>query len=143
MQRAMSGRRGHEAHGEAHAGAGIAEIEGLVGRLQAGNAHALDMPDARRRRAMSLAPRAVMALAVLTTSSASRRPLMRVSPMAMAPSMRARCDMDLSPGTLIRPFKTGGFARDQGLDWGRHSGHFAEFDTRVEMGCHPLRHPGL
>ncbi len=51
--------------------------------------------------------------------------------------------MDLSPGTLIRPFKPVAF-RDI-RDWilGGASGHFAEFDTRVKLGCHPLAAPGF
>jgi hypothetical protein len=44
-----------------------------------------------------------MARAVLSTSSASSRPDTTVSPMAAAPSMRARWEIDLSPGTAMRP----------------------------------------
>src|SRR5581483_4932389 len=43
------------------------------------------------------------ALAVLRTSSPSSSPLMRVRPVASAPNIRARCDTDLSPGTVTRP----------------------------------------
>src|SRR5438128_2069916 len=44
-----------------------------------------------------------MALPVLSTSSPSSRPEIRVSPTPRAPKMRARCEIDLSPGTRTRP----------------------------------------
>ena len=50
-----------------------------------------------------LAPNALRADMVQKTSSLSNNPLMRVVPAVSAPKMRARCDMDLSPGTLIVP----------------------------------------
>src|SRR5579871_2143396 len=51
------------------------------------------------------APRARMDLAVLRTSSPSRRPEMRVSPTDSAPRISARCEIDLSPGTRTFPIK--------------------------------------
>src|SRR5229473_190852 len=51
----------------------------------------------------TFAPRARMALAVLSTSSPSSRPETRVSPTASAPRISARCEIDLSPGTRTRP----------------------------------------
>src|SRR5262249_9778585 len=46
-----------------------------------------------------------IAVAVLSTSSPSSSPDMRVSPTVSAPKMRARCEMDLSPGTRARPLR--------------------------------------
>ena len=48
-------------------------------------------------------PSARSALPVLRTSSPSSRPEMRVSPTASAPKIKARCEIDLSPGTRTRP----------------------------------------
>ncbi len=45
-----------------------------------------------------------MAAAVRNTSSPSSRPVMRVSPMARAANIRARWEMDLSPGTVMTPW---------------------------------------
>src|ERR1044072_6864308 len=55
----------------------------------------------------TVAPRARIALPVLMTSSPSSRPWIRVSPTVMAARMRARCEIDLSPGTRTRPFRPG------------------------------------
>ena len=49
------------------------------------------------------APSAASADAVRSTSSASRSPSMRVRPTALAPMISARCEIDLSPGTRMRP----------------------------------------
>ena len=56
-------------------------------------------PPSRR----TVAPRASTALRVEWTSSASRRPVTRVSPVESAPKRSARCEIDLSPGTEIAP----------------------------------------
>ena len=49
------------------------------------------------------APRASQALPVLSTSSPSRRPSTRVSPQVRRPKMKARWEIDLSPGGRKRP----------------------------------------
>ena len=59
------------------------------------------------------APSARMALAVLSTSSPSSSPEMRVSPTVSAPKMRARCEIDLSPGTRTRPLSGARAARGE------------------------------
>ncbi len=41
---------------------------------------------------------------------------MRVRPLASAPSMRARCEIDLSPGTRIRPVKAFDLKALRGLE---------------------------
>ena len=59
----------------------------------------------------TLAPSACMDLAVLSTSSPSSRPEIRVWPTASAPRISARCEIDLSPGTRTLPL-SGPLARD-------------------------------
>ncbi len=54
------------------------------------------------------APNWRMASAVASTSSPSNRPVMRLVPVAMADRIRARCDIDLSPGTRKCPFSAAG-----------------------------------
>jgi hypothetical protein len=49
------------------------------------------------------APKACIALAVSSTSSPSRSPVIFVSPTAMAPRISERCEIDLSPGTSATP----------------------------------------
>ncbi len=49
------------------------------------------------------APRARIALPVLITSSPSSRREILVRPTVRAPRIRARCEIDLSPGTRTRP----------------------------------------
>src|ERR1035441_3433102 len=53
----------------------------------------------------SRAPSARMASAVCSTSSPSKRPATVLSPTVSAPRIRARCEIDLSPGTRVRPCK--------------------------------------
>src|SRR5687768_1121750 len=48
-------------------------------------------------------PSACTALAVASTSSETPRPRIELSPSAIAPTRRARCEMDLSPGTATSP----------------------------------------
>jgi hypothetical protein len=42
---------------------------------------------------------------VAKLSSPRRNPLTVVTPLAIAPSIIERCEMDLSPGTPISPFR--------------------------------------
>ena len=53
----------------------------------------------------TLAPSACIDFAVLSTSSPSSRPEIRVSPTESAPRIRARCEIDLSPGTRTLPVR--------------------------------------
>ena len=48
-------------------------------------------------------PSARSALKVARQSALSRNPVMRVMPSLTAPSISARCEIDLSPGTLTVP----------------------------------------
>ncbi len=57
-------------------------------------------------------PSARSARNVARQSSLARNPLMRVSPLAMPPSISARCEMDLSPGTVTSPL-----TRTAGATW--------------------------
>src|ERR1700679_819033 len=54
---------------------------------------------------VTVPPRAWTAPAVLTTSSDSRSPEIRLSPSAMPARIKARWEMDLSPGTQAVPFR--------------------------------------
>ena len=54
-------------------------------------------------RRSTTAPSARSTFAVLSTSSPSSNPPMRVAPTASAPRISARCEIDLSPGTRTRP----------------------------------------
>ena len=49
--------------------------------------------------------------AVLRGSSAGKRPSIFVVPLAIEPNKRARCDMDLSPGTFTFPQSSPPFLR--------------------------------
>ncbi len=64
------------------------------------------------------APSAAMTSAVSRASSPSSSPLMRVSPTASVPKIRARCEIDLSPGTRTRPLSGPRAARGQRLQDG-------------------------
>ena len=66
------------------------------------------------------APSARTALPVLSTSSPSSKPLIRVSPTASAPRISARCEIDLSPGTRTRPLQRAAPAGGQ-RGWWRHA----------------------
>ena len=54
--------------------------------------------------------------AVLSGSSAGSSPSMRVVPSAMAPNSRARCEIDLSPGTFTVPRRLVPPSRLRGLE---------------------------
>ena len=107
------------------AGAGIAEIEHVVGLGEAADADARRRARRRRRRARRAAPSARIAAAVRSTSSPSSRPVISVRPTASAPSISARCEIDLSPGTRQRAARaapaagrderSGGAASDHGI----------------------------
>jgi hypothetical protein len=93
-----------EAHGEARAGAGIAEVERLP---RAAGAQPLPVPlMIHSAPCFSMrAPIAFIASPVRMTSSPSSRPVMRVSPEARPPNMKERCEIDLSPGTRAVPLR--------------------------------------
>ena len=59
-------------------------------------------------------PRRRSARAVLSTSSPSSKPAMRVVPTATAPKISARCDTDLSPGIAMRPDNARAFVERSG-----------------------------
>ena len=87
---------------EPRGGAGIAEIEHVVRLGEPADPDAVDShrrhpARARRRRAERMT-----AAAVASTSSPSSKPEISVRPTASAPSISARCEIDLSPGTPDR-----------------------------------------
>ncbi len=51
------------------------------------------------------APKACMARMVASTSAPSNRPLILLVPIAMPARIRARCEIDLSPGTRTVPLR--------------------------------------
>ena len=71
------------------------------------------------------APSASTALRVEWTSSASSRPVTRVSPVASAPKRRLRCEMDLSPGTVDGPAERPGAAAGERTVQGKSSSRAA------------------
>src|SRR5579872_3507327 len=53
----------------------------------------------------SRAPSALQASPVRKTSSPSSKPLISVVPLVKRPKIKARCEIDLSPGGRTRPFR--------------------------------------
>ena len=84
-----------------------------------------------------------MAAPVRSTSSPSSRPSMRVSPTASAPRIRARCEIDLSPGTRTRPVEAASAAgrqRRDGAGMLRHGGRSeGAIRLRPPYACGGLR----
>jgi hypothetical protein len=66
------------------------------------------------------APSARQAAPVRSTSSPSSRPSISVRPTASRPRMKARCEMDLSPGGLSRPDSAPEGRRTAGGAWNRN-----------------------
>ena len=102
-----------QAHHQAHAGPRIAEIEVLAWLRRSRPRRGPARPS-RLRIFWAVQPSAVTALAVCRTSSPSSRPVICVRPVAMAPSIRARCEMDLSPGTRAVPLSARAFSACNG-----------------------------
>ena len=105
---------GDDAHHQPRAGAGIAEIERALRLAKTARSAAFDLPDVPDLCRRQL-PARTTARAVLMTSSASSRPRMRVVPVASAPKISARCEIDLSPGTRSRPRSGGARIADIGF----------------------------
>ena len=63
---------------------------------------------------------------------------MVVSPMATAPNMRARWDMDLSPGTLIRPLSPVALREIRGWDFELVFGHFEVWIHGLNLPVTPI-----
>ena len=80
-------------------------------------------------------PIACSALAVLSTSSPSSRPAMAVRPVASAPNISARCEIDLSPGTRTRP--------ESARDLAAASGEEGVCDTGGPLASIGARPPAL
>ena len=84
-------------------------------------------------------PKARSARAVFSTSSPSSRPVIGVRPVASAPSISARCEMDLSPGTRTRPPRA--FARcaqsGDGVVCGTTGVALAEREPAASLGRDP------
>ncbi len=98
------------------------------------------MPSPSRSRS---APRARIALAVPSTSSASEAPEIRVSPMASAPRIKALWDMDLSPRTRAVPL-SGAALRAVKRSWGLAIRASTSFDRPCQKWqTTPLSETGL
>ena len=86
-------------------GAGIAEVEHVGGLAAAADAEAADPPAAVAGSRSTSAPSARSAAAVRQHVLALEQAATVVSPSASAPSISARCEIDLSPGARTRPFR--------------------------------------
>src|SRR5581483_4801718 len=67
---------------------------------------------------LTAAPREATAPALFSTSSDSRRPVIRLSPSAIPARIRARWEMDLSPGTQAVPLRDGALPARSGWLFG-------------------------
>ena len=105
VERRRDRTSGDRAEHQPASGARIAEIERVAPARQSRRRRRRGRAIRPAPRRSTCAPSARTALAVLSTSSPSSRPLMRVSPTASAPRIRARCEIDLSPGTRTRPVR--------------------------------------
>src|SRR6188768_3295969 len=82
-----------------------------------------------------------MAASVASVSAERPKPLMRVSPSAIAPSRSARCEIDLSPGTRTCPrTAAAGSTLTLGRLWTKSCNEFAP-RTRL-LGTCPGTVPG-
>ena len=93
------------AHHKTRARAGIAEVQRTVRRGQSAAANARQPASHRRRARQSLHPSAEARAPVASTSADSSKPVIWVSPIASAPKISARWEIDLSPGTESAPVR--------------------------------------
>ena len=116
-QLAVEALSGQQARHQAHRGTGIAHVERMRRRLEPGTTDAAHA-DLARMVCSICTPSARIARIVARQSSLSRNPRTSVVPSAMPPSMTARCEIDLSPGTRMRARNVAG-RRDEILGHGQ------------------------
>ena len=102
-----------DAHHQPRAGAGVAEIERGARGKQRAESRARGSASGPARGARPTAPSALQASPVRRTSSPSSSPSTMVSPQASRPKMKARWEIDLSPGGRKRPPSAGPRTRAQ------------------------------
>ena len=96
---------GEHAEQQPGAGTGVAEIEDPVGLGQTADADTTHLPDAVPVP-FEIDAQGANGRGGREHVSASSNPVIRLAPTAMAPSSKARCDTDLSPGIHVVPRKT-------------------------------------